>query len=335
MRTLLMLLLSTTVFVCGCETDPIISIPSKPVPVVYAIIEDLDTIHQISITKSFGANHDPANEALIYDSLHFSDIDVRVEYLPNRWRAEWQTCEVYKLGGMIKDSGYFSYPYHEYYQFYLKLRGWKIRYIDSLKINVDIPGYQNIEGKIKVLDSITISTPKFSQQYIYLTPQSSLKFHWDHSEPGMEPHAWSEIDVSFEFIEVLETESKSRWINFQNTQYFLSPHEQYREMSITYEEFISRILQEVEVDDAVKESYFGRINMHMTGGDRFMVEYMKYLEGYSNYNYGGYSNIQNGFGLISSATHFFKYSLYFDRDTRHILANENRLKKFKISTKKE
>jgi len=336
LRKLLEILFLAVLFFClGCETEPIISISSKPVPVIYAVFDDLDSVHNIVITKSFGADYNPANEARIFDSLFFDEIEVEVEYLPPGWRTEWQAIDVQHNVGVKKDSGFFSYPYNEYYQFNLPLREWKRKFVDSIKIEVRIPGYEDLIGKIKIIDSITISTPKFNQKYVYLVPNSSFKIHWSNSMPWEEPHAWSEIDVSFEFIEELDTGLRSKWVHFQNTQYFLSPHEKYRELSITYEEFITKVLQELKVDDKVKYTYLGEIKMHMTGGDNFMVQYMKYLEGYNDYSFDGYSNIQNGLGILTSVTHFRKKDMYFDFETRKTLVDENRLKKFKFSRRFE
>lgn len=317
----------------ACETDPIISIPSKPIPVVYAVLDDLDSTHRIIVTKSFGAKYNPAAEASIYDSLFFKDLRVEVDYLPflqNR-NTQWESCEVYKIKGQEKDSGFFSYPISEYYQFDLVLREWEDRYVDSIQIKVIIPGYDDVIGKIRLTDSIRITTPKFNQQYIYLTPNSTLKIHWDNSDPWVEPHAWSEIDVGFEFIEELDSGFRSRWVHFQNTQYFLSPYGLYRELSITYEEFIKGVLQQIPDDKEVIERTFGYIYMDMSGGDSIMMQYKKYLEGYSDYNFGGFSNIQNGYGIFSSATRFYKDSMRFDFDTRQILINERRLKWMKLN----
>lgn len=315
----------------ACETEPIISIPSKPIPVIYAVFDDIDTTHRIVVTKSFGAKYDPADASDIYDSLFFDNLTVEVEYLPFTWsgNSKWQSCEVFKIQGHEKDSGFFSFPFNEYYQFDLNLREWKNRYVDSIQITVQIPGYDDVIGKIRITDSLAINTPKFSQQYIYLVPHSTLKIQWDGGRN--QQHAWSEIDIGFEFIEELASGFRSKWVHIQNTQYFLSPHKRYRELNITYDEFIREILLQIPDDDQVIERYLGYIYMNMSGGDENMMQYMKYLEGYSDYNFGGFTNIQNGYGFLSSATRFLKDSMRFDYETRQTLIEERRLKWMKLS----
>lgn len=325
------LLLVIPAIFAGCETDPFISIPSKPVPVIYAVMDDLDSIHKIYVTKSFGAPYDPSISAQVYDSLFFKDLELKVEYLPPGLRSSWTACEVNRIGGLHKDSGFFQSPTNEYFEFGLVLREWPVRYVDSIRITAQIPGYQDVFGQLKLTDSIMINTPKFNQQFITLTPKSSLKVQWSNAEPWEDPHAWTEIDVAFEFIEKFESGKQSKWVHIQNTQYYLSPHDLYRELSITYEEFIREVLQQIPSDESIQETSFGYIRIHITGGDDHMVQYMKYFEGFNDYDFNPYSNIHNGYGLLTSATHFFKDSMHFDFETRQTLINENRLKKLKIS----
>ncbi len=318
------------IFYFGCETDPIISIPSKPIPVVYAIFDDSDSIHQILIEKSFGAQYNPLTVANIYDSLFFDDLEVIVAFKPN-FTSPWQNLPINKENGLQKDSGYFHSPQNEYYYFKLKLSNLLGKYGDSLRVQVNIPGYEEIIGQIEIIDPLIISTPKRGQQFVYLVPSTTFKVHWDHSSPGQKPHAMNEIDVQFEFIEETSQGFRSKFVKIQNTQWISAPSETYREMSITYEEFIKAILQQMTVNDSVLRTYLGYIDIHIAGADTNLVQYKKYLNGYSDYNFAGFSNIKNGFGLFTSVTHTYKDSLRFDYETRQTLINENRLKKYKLS----
>ncbi len=326
-RGLVTVLLSLCI---GCETNPIISIPSKPIPVVYAIFDDSDSIHQILIEKSFSAQYSPLTEAKIYDSLFFDVLEVTVAY-KSFFTRPWQNLTVYKEHGLQKDSGYFHSPQNEYYYFKLKLGNIWGNHGDSLRIQVDIPGYEEIIGQIEIIDPLIISTPIPARQYVYLVPSSTFKIHWDHSRPGEKPHAMNEIDVQFEFIEQISQGLRSKFVKIQNTQWVSAAEETYREMSITYEEFIKAIQQQIMVNDSVLRTYLGYIKIHIAGADTNLVQYKKYLNGYSDYNFAGFSNIQDGLGLFTSVTHTYRDSLRFDYETRQTLINENRLKKYKLS----
>lgn len=62
-----------------------------------------------------------------------------------------------------------------------------------------------------------------------------------------------------------------------------------------------------------------------------MVNYMKYLNGYNDFNIQDFSNIENGLGLLASRSTFTLDSLHFDYQSRQALMKENRLKVLKIS----
>ena len=62
-----------------------------------------------------------------------------------------------------------------------------------------------------------------------------------------------------------------------------------------------------------------------------MVQYMKYLNGYNDFNIDEFSNIENGIGLLACRNTLIIDSLRFDYQSRQTLINENRLKILKIS----
>jgi len=326
--------LFTVFLVGGCETDPDIYIPSKPIPVIYAIFDDHDTSHYISITKTFGAEKSPADFGFIHDSLYWDNLDVEVrlkEYFTDRWII----IEPERVTGIEKDSGFFLYPDHEYFRFnrvildtpshplYIKTYS-----IDSISVRVSILGYEDAYCLIKRIDSIRIVAPKFDQTYLYLVPSTPLLIIWDTQ---VAQHAWSEIDIGFEFIEERPDGYQSKWVHIQNILNYESAFDKYRQMNITYEEFVREVLLQIEDDPGVLRRYLGIVKLEIIGGDEPMVEYMKYYNGHSDYNVQGYTNIQNALGFIGTSTRFTKDSMRFDYETRQTLINENRLRKLRIS----
>lgn len=327
----------------GCETDPVIYIPGKPIPVIYAVFDDHETTHYILITKTFGAEKSPTDFGFIHDSLYWDSLDVEVR-LKEEFTDSWITIKPEKVTGIEKDSGFFLYPYQEYYKFERVIMDtparWdrqKVYSIDSISIRVSIPGHDDAFCSHKRIDSIRIVSPRYNQKYLFLSPNSPMLFNWDWFGGGASldlsiiPHAWNEIDVSFEFIEELENEIRSKWVTIQNTLYNLSKYEYYRQINITYEEFIREVLLQLEDDPAVIRRKFGMINMHISGGDTPMKEYMELFHGHSDYNSLSYSNFQNAFGFLATSTQYYKDSMRFDAETRQILFSENRLKKLRLS----
>ena len=86
-------------------------------------------------------------------------------------------------------------------------------------------------------------------------------------------------------------------------------------------------------NDTVRETYLGYISIEINGGDHNLSRYRQYYDGYSDYNNTGYTNIENGLGLMASRTSIIIDSMQFDRDTKRRLASENRLKVLKIVIK--
>ncbi len=306
--------------IIACETDPVIYIDDQPIPVVYGIFSRNDSIHYLKVGRSFGAANDPLESARIYDSLFFKDVEIEVK-LKNKRSTDSLIMEIEQVTDIPKDAGIFHFPGQKLYRFSHNF----ISFNGRVLVSIFIPGLPVARANIQMvrLDSITL--PKVNQQTIYLIPDNPLRIHWSGNK-------WNEIDVVFEFIEHMKnSERRSKWVHIQNTNYVTSPHERYREMKITYEEFIREVLQQIPQNDSVKYAFFGNISIIINGGDENMVNYMKYLYGFSDYNVITFSNIENGIGLLASRSTFIRDSLRFDYFTRQFLINENRLKVLKIS----
>ncbi len=319
---------------CSCETDPDIYIPSKPMPVIYALFDDHDTTHYIHISKTFGAEKSPADFGFVHDSLYWENLDVEVG-LKEEFTDSWIYFKPERVSDLEKDSGFFLYPDHESYRFDRVILDTPSHpliaatySIDSISVRVSIPNYEDAFCLIKRIDSTRIVAPMFYQTYLYLVKSTPLIIIWD-TQAGA--HAWSEIDIAFEFIEERLDGFRSKWVHIQNTQYNESAFPLYRQLNITYDEFIRDVLLQIEEDPTVLRRYLGYIKLEILGGDEPMVNYMKFYHGYSDYNDQQYSNIENAIGFIGTSTLFLKDSMRFDYETRQTLINENRLKRLKIS----
>ena len=65
-------------------------------------------------------------------------------------------------------------------------------------------------------------------------------------------------------------------------------------------------------------------------GYQNMTNYLKYLNGFTDFTDLAFSNIKNGIGLIASRSSGMIDSLRFDYKTTQQLTNENRLKKLRL-----
>lgn len=317
----LILALVLVVIISACDEDATIYLQNTSIPIVYAVFNDRDTIHNVYLTRSFGAKEDAKYSSQNPDSLYFSNASVTIGF-KNQGGNSWNDYLAEQIFNNSKDSGFFRYPGNRYYQIEYELK----TSVDSIRVQIDIPDHNNIEAKIEKMQQLKIVAPQNGQQYISLVPDRPLLILWDQGG-----HDWSEFDISFEFIEETAQGFRSKWVDIQNTQYFISPYEKYRQLALPYDEFISQVILQVNEDPKVLRTYIGYVKLHIVGGGSEMVEYMKYLDGFSDYNFNGYTNVANGMGLVTSATESFKDSLRFDYETKQTLLNEPRLKKLKIS----
>lgn len=293
-----------------------IYVESNPIPVIYGVISRNDSIHYLKVGKSFGAQHNPMESAQIYDSLFFKNMTVEVRSTSTS-NLVGDLLDVEKVIDIPKDAGIFHSPGQEIYSF-----GGSF---SQIQVKVIVPGLPVAKAEIRMVAISKLNTPKKAQQYVYLIPNNPLRIQWEGG-------SWNEIDVSFEFKEHLgDSVYRSRWVHIQNTNSYDSKYERYRELNITYNEFIMSVLKQIEPDDAVKEIFLGYISISIHEGDENMVHYMKYLNGYTDFNVNEFSNIENGLGLLASRSTFNKDSLRFDYETRQTLINERRLKILKIS----
>jgi len=109
-------------------------------------------------------------------------------------------------------------------------------------------------------------TPKIGQQTIYMVPASPFRVIWSGNP-------WNEIDVAFEFREQMHDSTyQSEWVHIENINYFESAYDNYREMSISYDEFIRETLLQIAPNDSVLQIFFGCISISIHGGDHNMVQ---------------------------------------------------------------
>ncbi len=310
-----------------CETDPVMYIDTAPIPVIYGIFDSKDTVHYLKVGRIFGAGGDPAKSASIYDSIYFDNQEVSVR-ITKWWDTVSINLDVERVDDIPKDDGIFSSPAQALYRFNYDFQ-YPHRFFGKVWVEVNVPDLKPARADIAMvwINRDSFSTPKFAQQYVYLNETSPLRVHWFGN-------SWNEVDVKFEFVEDLgQYGTRVKAVKIQNTNSFISPHKKYREMKITYDEFIREVLQQIPKNDSVNKTHLSYISVAINGGDYHMAQYQRYYDGFNDYDFHGYTNIENGLGIVASRTSILIDSMQFDRDTRRLLLNENRLKVLKLTEK--
>jgi len=305
----------------SCETDPDISLSASPQAVIFGVFDKNDSVHFLKVGKTFQSEADPVQTADVFDSLYFDEPEIRISI--TYWTGHRDLVKPLIVTDIPKDAGIFHNPDQILYSFNGRIRG-------TLGVSVKYPGIQEAYGEIRLIDSAGINTPKRAQKYLYLAPDSPIRIQWIIPNPKRPPFHWNEIDVVFEFLEETAEITSPRYVHIQNTNYYESTTPLYYELNITYEEFIREVLSQIDDDPKVLRRYFGYHKIIINSGDQNMTNYIKYLNGYNDFDFLAFSNITNGIGLLASRSSSSKDSMLFDHKTRQQLVNENRLKKFKF-----
>jgi hypothetical protein len=316
----LILLLLTAFFLYSCEDDPVISLSTSPQAIIFGVFDKSDNIHYLKVGKTFQSDADPVHEANIFDSLYFDTPDVTISL--TSWNGYREIIKPSIVREIPKDEGIFHNPDQLIYCFEKRIRG-------TLGVSVKYPGIKEAYGEIELINSVGINTPKRAQTYLYLAPDSPIRIQWIIDQKSSQDF-WFEIDVSFGFIEEMEDTIKAFAVKLQNTNWNETMTPKYQELSITYDEFIREIISQMDDNPEVLRRYFGYHSIKINSGDSDMTNYIKYLDGYNDYDFLAFSNITDGIGLLASRSSASKDSMQFDYETKQFLVNENRLKRFKF-----
>ncbi len=315
----LIYLLLTAFFLSSCEDDPDISLSASPQAVIFGVFNEGENIHYLKVGKTFHSDADPNQEANIFDSLYFDAPDVTISL--TNWNGHSEIIRPTIVREIPKDEGIFHNPNQIIYNFEGRIRG-------KLGVSVKYPGMKEAYGEVKLIDKPFINTPKKAQQYLYLAPDSPIRIQWSIDQEFSQDF-WFEVDVSFGFLEEMEDTIRTVTMNLQNTNWNETMTPKYQELSITYEEFIRELLSQIDDNPKVSRRYFAYHSIKINMGGSAMTNYIKYLDGFNDFDFLAFSNIINGIGLLASRSSTLKDSMQFDRDTKKFLLNDNRLKKYK------
>lgn len=178
------LLLITLIFLIlfSCEVNPDISIEGKPIPVLYTAIDKYDSLHYVTVTKTFsGDGGGTLVNAKIWDSIYFSSVKVWGEFYQydfsdiseNPIRIV-KTLPGIEVGNIEKSPGIFLNPNQQLF----RLNGLLEECLNGY-INILIPNYETIKKNIKLVDKPIFYNPNISSGAgIKILEDDPLKIRW-------------------------------------------------------------------------------------------------------------------------------------------------------------
>lgn len=319
MKTIIRLLILGGLFISGCEEGVVIqNQPFTCRPVIYCLIDPLDTVHSIRIERMFSGMQPPAITAANADSLFFKEIKVTVQFADYSDKPgdpiEAQPVEVND-----KEPGYFGSQKHYLYRFVKVLGMDHYNFYKGVHLSVEVPGLPVATASCKLINSPRIYSPSAIQQFIYIVPESPLRIQWTGG-------SWNEVDITFEIKEMYSDSIATKTIQFQKVNdVFING--KYYEIRIPYDLIVQEIAKTLKFRRDIIKRYFGQVYIIIHTGQEEYANYIEFLGGINDFNQNPFSNIENGLGLLTSKSSIKRGPLLFDQASRFEFASDPILKK--------
>jgi len=294
MGSKLSLLAIFTFLMSGCRDDVQIQHqPFETQPVIYCVINPVDTVHTIRIERVFSGIQPPGVSALEPDSLYFQKVNARVIFF-RRGSDLADTVEAYRVCPEIKEAGYFSDQEYQLYQFSKVLRVNGLNLFARAQLIVEVPGLPIATAVCNVINSPKIWSPNPKGQFIYIVHDRPLLIQWSGG-------SWNEVDIRFEIREQYADSVSKKSIHFQKVNE-VHINGQYYEIKIPYELIVQGIERNFEYRKDIVRRYFGPVTIAIHTGQEEYARYIEYLGGINDFNQNPFSNIVNGLGLLTSCS---------------------------------
>ena len=294
---------------------------NQPLPVVYCLFAQQDSIHQVVLSKTINGNENLQNMTRIFDSLYFKEAEVYFEY---EWGGESKRIYLEKKLLYNKEPGIFPNPDHIVYQ-----TNESIPYVSHIGLYVDVPGLpiaSSIIYMYKPSDYILSNIPNGSQ--IEISEESPWKIGNHGGSWGSYQAAEIELDIIEKYV---NGEQKIKKVCFFKDRIPNTGQPKY--IAIFWNLLIGEIYSGIEKNPNVLNRIFGKIKLTFSIAGRSFTEYLTSkkdeLENYYD-RIPTYSNITNGIGLFASWAYIIRDTLVIDYYSRKELVKEPRLQELKF-----
>lgn len=322
----------------ACETgfDPYI--PSKPIPVVYGVINPDDSLYQIRLTRSFVGPGNAYDYSQIPDSLYFNSAEVYLEtYLPNKKLHESTELELVEIEP--RSEGIFASQPNMVYQtdfHHLGIRPEQfieqgLPYDADLHLRVIIPGYRDtIIAQTRLKKPPRVVNPRANYQKVYFYGEVPFQIEWTHTESDN----YFELQVVMKYREVLadgEREAQVDWVLSgieYNEQTIPGGTNNFYAYYFRPETFYSQVRANIPYDPEVKGRVIKNLDFVILTSDKTIKDYNRVGEIADDYHGASYSNVTNGLGVFTAYNTTGVYnlrlgyreldSLAFGHYTRHL-----------------
>lgn len=172
MKKYILLMTLISGLISSCETDFEVNAPYKETTVIYGLLNAVDSVQYIRVSKGFLGEGDALIMAQNSDSINYPDIlDVRLERVLNDVVQESFSLE--RVDTIPKEEGIFAYPHQVYY----KLKNHIIDGSSFYRIVVKNTQTNHTASSLsRIVNDITVINPSSSDVDFSTPAQFSVKF---------------------------------------------------------------------------------------------------------------------------------------------------------------
>ncbi|MFC2118069.1 hypothetical protein ACFLTI_06010 [Bacteroidota bacterium] len=313
------------VFFVACEEELDMGADkNQPLPVVYCLFAQQDSIHQVVLTKTINGNENPQKMAKIFDSLYFKEAEVYFEY---EWEEESKRIYLEKKLLYDKEPGFFSNPDHIVFQ-----TAELIPYVRHIGLYVDVPGLPLASSNIVMWKPFWYTLANISNgSQIAISEENSWKIKVE-KDYGSVWNGYRAAEIEIDIIEEYNnSDQKVIKICFFKDRIPYTGQPNY--IAISWNLLIGETYSSIEKNSNVTYRKFGKIKLKFSGAGPGFTKYITSKKDELDNYYDRiptYTNITNGIGLFSSWEYIIIDSLQIDYYSRKELVKDPRLQELKF-----
>lgn len=273
---------------CSCSEDIDLVYPGDPIPVVFALFDTGEEVHDLILTKSFAGEKSITELAAQEGMMHYQDASVSIRQL--------ESSSTYTFQAFVdqpREPGLFpSFP-HWYYQLNQTLNPEEYQ----LEIQCDELN-QSLEAVLKLISPLKLYAPRSYARTFYFYEDPTLFIWEEHPEAGI---------FEIAFVLTWENHLKNGTVEENNCRhsFTLDPEElekdqahlKYRFYSDPFFGKVGQIHPDTTNVDFRKPI---KLDIEVTAGDKILSQYLKWekqqIDGQVNPN----GNIPGAIGFVAS-----------------------------------
>ena len=289
-------------------------------PVVYCLINPVDSVHYIRLSKTIDASVSPESQKNNIDALVFPEAEIKIELVKNFG----DTLILYPdlIDDCAKEPGYFGSATHSLYSFTQVMDRKGVSQFKEILLEIDIPGMPLVKGKSDILVKPRIRQPYVNAQYLFVDPLRPLLIMW-YGE------AWNEVDIQFDVMEQYRDSTVTQSFIFEEKSVVIM-QEGICEVTFPYELFIQNMVRELDPRKQLIRRYMGPVLIQVHTGNKEYAYYMQTKDGINDFSGQIISNLENAIGFLGCKLSFRFDTLYFDYFTRQRFEQDPELEGLKF-----